>query len=428
MALQDGEATVEIFQLNHASVLVVMGGMRLLFDPWYEGTAFDQGWALRWDNAQAYAVAASATHLWVSHPHSDHLHHPTLKRLQGMCPDITVICNEGYSYSLERQMRGLGFKHIVRFREGEVLAVGECTLERIGSGIIDSLLVVRWRGLTLLNLNDCVLQAPALKQMKRRVGDIDVLLCNFNHAGKLLHYPQKADAEVRATLLAHFGMQVGILGPRCVVPFASLHRYLAPFSVGQNGSLLEPGQLDGVALYPGQKVVLDFSKEDVGAAVSGGMPGVNEEMAVEDAAVSEEAFAEAVAAFERRIAAAFGVLRVFLPGVAVRISDNGKVFCLRRGRVTEVVGGVADIEGAAAKVAHWFGGPYGTDAFVVGGHFRILRPCVGRLKWLFALLLLAEAKVSPRYVFRVSLWRFLLRRRHELFAALSSGRVTSSYQ
>ena len=65
---------VRIHYLNHASMLVEVGTMRLLFDPWLEGTAFSGGWGLRYDNPDAIDLAASATHLWISHWHSDHLH------------------------------------------------------------------------------------------------------------------------------------------------------------------------------------------------------------------------------------------------------------------------------------------------------------------------------------------------------------------
>jgi hypothetical protein len=87
-----------------------------------------------------------------------------------------------------------------------------------------------------------------------------------------------------------------------------------------------------------------------------------------------------------------------------------------------------DVETSIEKLAHWFGQFFGTDMFFVGAHLRILRPCIGRLKLLVALLLLAEAKVSPRYCLSPALWGFLFRRWREAWAALWSGRVSASYQ
>ena len=82
---------MQLEYLNHACVLLRFGDVSLLSDPWLSGTAFADGWGLRFDNPDALARAATATHLWISHWHSDHLHAPTLTALGRACPDMTVI-------------------------------------------------------------------------------------------------------------------------------------------------------------------------------------------------------------------------------------------------------------------------------------------------------------------------------------------------
>lgn len=430
---------LEIFQLNHASLLLVMGGIRLLTDPWFEGTAFDHGWTLRWDNPEAYRFASTATHMWISHPHSDHLHYPTLKRLHALNPNMTMLANHSYNYNLEKQVRSLGFHSILTLRENQIVTLDEhCTMQRMGSGIIDSLLVIRWKNITLLNLNDCVLQERALRHIARKIGKIDLLLCNFNHAGKLLHYPEKSSAQVRSALKQHYRMQASALRPRCILPFASHHQYLSLLSIDQNASLLEPSDLktatndaQTIVLYPGQHANLDFSVSDVRAYITGGMPMTNiaNKYSAQENSAKEGKFSEAIAVFEQRIAKSFGPLRVFLPNVTFRILETQKIYRIRHGRIKEEAEGIfPDIEAHYAKILHWFSHPFGTDAFVVGAHFRILRPCIGRLKFLIALLLLTEAKIMPRVFLDLALWAFLFRRRHEALAALLSWRVSSSYQ
>ena len=49
----------DVHYLNHASLLVEVGGVRMLFDPWLEGTAFSGGWGLRYDNPDATRIAAN---------------------------------------------------------------------------------------------------------------------------------------------------------------------------------------------------------------------------------------------------------------------------------------------------------------------------------------------------------------------------------
>ncbi|MBY0406599.1 MAG: MBL fold metallo-hydrolase [Rickettsiales bacterium] len=421
-------SSLEIFQLNHASLLLALGEIRLLTDPWFEGYAFDGGWQLRWQNPEAYATAATATHLWISHPHSDHLHHPTLKRLHALNPNITLITNTAYNYDVQKQLRSLGFHSFLPLHENQPLRLSKhCTLERIGSSIIDSLLVIRWENFTLLNLNDCVLQTPALRHIARKIGTIDLLMCNFNHAGKLLHYPEIPAEQMRETLKQHYRMQVSILKPRCVVPFASLHRYTSPLSVQQNAAMLDPTELEGIALYPGQHATIALSSSPVTHTTTGPIPARSSEPAPELPAVSPDALTQSIALLERRLSSAFGPLRFFLPSLSMRIIEDQRLLRLRHGRIRETTA-PPDIEAHRAHVTHWFTSTYGTDAFIVGAHLRILRPCTTRLKCLIALLLLAEAKISPRHALNPALWKFLFRRRHEAFAALRSLRVSSSYQ
>jgi hypothetical protein len=429
-------SVLEVIQCNHASVLLAMGQVRLLTDPWFEGTVFDGGWALRWSNPSAYDVAATATHLWISHPHSDHLHHATLQRLAGMNPNLIVLANQAYNYDLEKQLRRLGFNNIILLPENECISLSDqCRIERMGTGTIDSLLSIRWHDHTILNLNDCVLQKGALRYLVERIGPIDLLLVNFNHAGKLMHYPEQSGEAVRAGLKQHFARQVDVLQPRCVLPFASFHYYLSPFSQSQNASLLEPADLEPepharakvLPLYPSQRMSLNLGTCE--SHIAGTPPEPGDRTAPAMSVVTEDEFWQAAASFERRIAGAYGFLRRLLPSLAIQITGTQRIIYIRHGRVTAPDGIIApDIETSYEKLAHWFGQSFGTDMFFVGAHLRILRPCIGRLKLLAAMLLLAEAKVSPRYWLSPALWGFLFRRRHEAWAALWSGRVSASYQ
>ena len=142
-------------------------------------------------------------------------------------------------------------------------------------------------------------------------------------------------------------------------------------------------------------------------------------------------FKNSIDQFERRITSAYGPLRLLIPSISVDITDNTERLLIRRGKVVMQHSNeapIADISAHSDKILHWFNHPYGTDTFVVGAHFGILRDCTQRLKLFFALLLLAEAHIAPRYMLRTAFWKFLWRRKHELLASIISLRVTSSYQ
>ena len=65
--------------------------MVLLSDPWFDGTCFDGGWGLRFRYSDALSRARMATHVWISHPHSDHLHVPTLRQVARAMPHVPFL-------------------------------------------------------------------------------------------------------------------------------------------------------------------------------------------------------------------------------------------------------------------------------------------------------------------------------------------------
>lgn len=435
---------MEASLLNHASVMLKMGDVILLTDPWFDGTVFDNGWELKWHNSDAYDKAASATHMWISHPHSDHLHTSTLKRILEINPNIIVIANVAYNYDLEKQFRHLGFYNVIPCYEGQIISLSaDCTIERIGSGIIDSLMVIRWKNFITVNLNDCVLQPYALKYVLREIGAIDLLLCNFNHAGKLLHYPEQLSSVTRNHLEQHFQKQIEILKPKYVLPFASLHRYISPYAITQNESMLEPSELTPFAtintqvltLYPGQHTSFGLTDNPTASVVNNLKPHlVGQKQSIStvsnDTMNDEKQLESAIHSFERRVSNAYGILRVLLPTLKVKIEDKQQVIFIKRGKITveSCNNTPCDIASHSNKIAHWFKHPFGTDTFVVGAHFRIERSCIGKLKFFIAMMLLAEAKVAPGYMLKKAFWKFLWQRKHEVFGALLNFRVTSSYQ
>src|SRR5687767_12875608 len=72
-------ATIE--WINHASYVLSDGKVTLITDPWLEGSAFNNAWALLAPSSFPYERFAEVTHMWVSHEHPDHFAPPVLKRI-----------------------------------------------------------------------------------------------------------------------------------------------------------------------------------------------------------------------------------------------------------------------------------------------------------------------------------------------------------
>src|ERR1700712_2994618 len=130
--------------LNHASVLLCSGELRLLSDPWFSGTAFSGGWGLYYANPDALRTALTATHLWISHWHSDHLHEPSLRALAGERPDLPVLVNESANFSVAQRMRALGFRRLITLHERTPLRLApDVEVTRYPTAGIDNMLHVK---------------------------------------------------------------------------------------------------------------------------------------------------------------------------------------------------------------------------------------------------------------------------------------------
>src|SRR4051812_15373533 len=71
-------ATMTIEFVNHASIIVDHDNIRLLCDPWTEGTAFHNGWSLLAKSKFTFDDYKNITHIWFSHEHPDHFSPPNI--------------------------------------------------------------------------------------------------------------------------------------------------------------------------------------------------------------------------------------------------------------------------------------------------------------------------------------------------------------
>jgi hypothetical protein len=109
------------------------------------------------------------------------------------------------------------------------------------------MLHLRAGDVSVLNFNDCVLSGLAKRLLAAKLGPIDVLLVNFNHAGKLLLDPLPADSVIKERLQAALATNVAPFKARHVLPMASYHYYRATESRYQNASMLVADELSRTA-------------------------------------------------------------------------------------------------------------------------------------------------------------------------------------
>lgn len=210
----------------HSSLVYRRGDVNLICDPWLQGTAFDDGWALLSEPCFRPEDFAGISHIWISHEHPDHF---SPRTLSAIAPEIrsriTVLFHESSDRKIRDYCASLGFGGFVELAAGKWLALGEGFELQCDTwqGTDDSWLLVRTPEASVLNLNDCQLNTQAdVQSLRERVGPVDVVLTQFSISawdGNPEDHARRAagaEAMVQRTLMHARGFEA-----RYTIPFAS---------------------------------------------------------------------------------------------------------------------------------------------------------------------------------------------------------------
>jgi len=211
--------------VNHASFVLETRSVRLMTDPWVEGTAFNNGWKLLSRSRFDYGDFRTVSHIWFSHEHPDHFAPPTLKRIPPeIRQDISVLYQRTKDKKVLDFCKSLGFKTVEELNPNQwcELASGVSVLVNPYVGG-DSWMCLKSEGKTVLNINDCSVETTLdAGTIKRKVGDVDILLTQFSYANWV---GNKEDTAFRRAVarekLDRIVMQSRVFQPRMIVPMGS---------------------------------------------------------------------------------------------------------------------------------------------------------------------------------------------------------------
>jgi L-ascorbate metabolism protein UlaG (beta-lactamase superfamily) len=428
---------MKIDYLNHASVIIKSGGQSLLSDPWFSGTAFGGGWGLQYDNPEALQKAQTCTHLWISHFHPDHLHMRTLQQLAAVAPDIVALANDSANFRISEALQRAGFKNIVPLYERRKLPLtSDIKVTRYPTAGIDNMLLIETPEGRILNYNDCHLPIGALKSLLSKIGKVDILLSNFNHAIKFLDNPPKSDEEIRNQLKTNYKKVLDAINPTWAIPFASAHYYRTRDTSWQNRSLLQSEdlvELDSriLPLRIGSEVTFDHKLQPTLSPPSAKVRRNTQDIKSETESVPFDAVVNAAKEFGKHLKQSLLGLAFWIPELRIRVEEYRRVI---RFDVNNQVFAEADrdsedahIEAHSSALHQWFTKPYGADSFFIGGHFAVLSKSTKPIKRVLLACSLMEKRLSPRslaqYALRPAGIKFLLNRREEIVITLSQGRL-----
>jgi L-ascorbate metabolism protein UlaG (beta-lactamase superfamily) len=422
--------------LNHASVLLRTGKLRLLSDPWFEGTAFSGGWGLRYHNPDALDAACNATHLWISHWHGDHFHVGTLQALARRNPELVVLANSSANFCMAERMRGLGFRHVLELGERTPLEIEtHVHVTRYPTAGIDNMLHVRAPGWSILNYNDCNLRPSAARALRDKIGAVDVLLTNYNHAGKL--FEARAPELEKQALWRALSRTIDLFSPRRVVPFASSHYYRVSSSRPQNASLLDFEDLQERAAWDPRFLILRVGdRAQLPAAhlpprLTPREPRLPKQPEIEHDYGPSVPWEELVRTANARcdeLSEGFPLLNRFVKPLVIEVSDQGRRMQLDlRSGARELGRAPAHIAAHSRALHDWLSRPFGDDSFVAGAHFGVASRDLGTIRLWVALSLLHSSQLSVRdalgYLRTREGLRFFWCRREEILSTLAAGSV-----
>jgi UDP-MurNAc hydroxylase len=203
--------------VNHASFILEQDDIKLISDPWMEGTVFDNGWALLAKTEFEYEDYKDITHIWFSHEHPDHFFPPNIKKIpEEYRKKITVLFKDTIDKKVYNFCKDLGFGEVIELKENEWYRLSDdfeilCTSFRH-----DSWICYRNRELTVLNTNDCEFSIEShMDPVVEKVGKVDLLLTQFSYAGS------PATKESAEEKLRRLKLQAEVFQPTYLIPFAS---------------------------------------------------------------------------------------------------------------------------------------------------------------------------------------------------------------
>tara|TARA_Y100000590_G_C15670250_1_gene995983 strand:- start:204 stop:1544 length:1341 start_codon:yes stop_codon:yes gene_type:complete len=234
--------------INHASVLISHGDIKILSDPWYTGPVFHNGWRLlhEIEEKKILNILKEVTHIFISHEHPDHFN--TSFFLNQDIKDILIKKNIEILFQYTKDKRVFNFLNkngfnIREYKSNEKIDLGKALQAKIiKHDFYDSSLILETPDLKILNLNDCPMrEVQQIKKFKKKHGPFDVLLTQFSYAawkgGKNNKvYREKAAEEKLETI----EKQATILNCKSIIPFASFVYFSNELNFYMNDSINTP--------------------------------------------------------------------------------------------------------------------------------------------------------------------------------------------
>ena len=218
--------------INHASYMVESTNSILIVDPYIEGLAFDNSWALLDKSTSNKEIVEKLTtknkniFIWYSHEHSDHFSVSFINALKKMKVDVTVLFQKTKDQRVISFTKKLGFKVIESNNKAQKIDSNMFNVVW-PYGRHDSYSLLKIEDISILNINDCMIRSKSdVRKVKDNIfkytDEIDILFTQFGYANWIGNKENKIIRKNAARhKLERITLQAKFLNPKSIVPFAS---------------------------------------------------------------------------------------------------------------------------------------------------------------------------------------------------------------
>ena len=241
--------------LNHASFAIERNSEILLIDPWFQGTAFNDGWALL-DQSTADSsiiewlkLSNKKIFIWYSHEHSDHFSMSFLKMIQKEKIDATIIFHRTLDGRVTAFLRSQKLD-VIDAEDGKPVLLGDSFCIATWSyRNDDSFCVIKSNEMSILNINDCVISTEneariVMSKLSQFSNHIDILFTQFGYANWIGNEEDKDERIKVANQKCHrISNQDKVFNPSVIIPFASFVYFCHPENFYLNDAQNSPKEL-----------------------------------------------------------------------------------------------------------------------------------------------------------------------------------------
>jgi UDP-MurNAc hydroxylase len=382
---------MKIKWVNHASFILECGEVKLITDPWIEGTAFDNGWSLLSETKFRYEDFANITHIWFSHEHPDHFSPPNLNKIPAdIKKQITVLFQNTVDGKVANYCKKAGFREVIEMKPDTYYQLSdkvECLCNAFTFG--DSYIYFIADGKGILNINDCIVDSiQSAELIKSKIKQVDILFTQFGYANKI---GNTEDVELRIKSsqekLQRITYHNQVFKPKTIVPFASFVYFCHEENRYMNTGFMKIDEVykfitetlktECVVLYPGEewepgtnhaseesikKYREDYKKIDAGNFIKAGR--------ADEAKVIEESKKFALELKKKNTS----FLLNFMNPMKIYVKDYGKAysFSLPKG-LTEIKEKEinCDVSVNSEALLYTYKFPWGGDTLQVNARFQV---------------------------------------------------------